>query len=352
VSHPGWIPACAGKTKSVFVMYQGECITFFNLRKEFLMPSRLKQLSMSLESIVLEYYGPLPKTVEYLEVSGKKTQENNEAEDSASEAFHSDELQVVVSLEEHIQTVSAKKGVERATLMQYLAYGVRLINTCLENPFPLTEEASKNLKRELISLIVNMQTLSAGSKTEHIGVVYDNTESIIHGCNDCTSGNLIRKKLFLVWNPTSKDIEEYVTESIDEHQNALLVPALTAENSLLKSQNEQLVNENDLLEKKTSCSADNANPNEIAKLKQQVTDLIFQNKNLSARVEKLTVAKRVRSEHPISSATPVPPKDENNSVWNVLGFNYSGESQNASSSQKPNNRNSSSSFFDPNGFNL
>lgn len=201
------------------------------------MPARLGKLATLFETIIFTYYGYRPE-----DVILESDSEQQEGSDEFIEVKRGS-----VSIDDYILYAAAqKKGSDRAPLMSYLGYGIQLIRTTLENPKPLDENSCQELKNQLIQLLVDLQSVSVGSKSAHIAVNYNGTQVMIKGCCGCTSGNLLQNVLFSTIKSVDDEMKAYIVDIVNAHQS----PLLKQENQRLAQQvSEQCKASHDLKEK-------------------------------------------------------------------------------------------------------
>jgi len=187
------------------------------------MPARLSQLATLFETIIFKYYGPRPKDLTHTPVSSEQTDVDE---------FIQVDLESV-GMEGYILAAAArKKSFDRVPLMNYIAYGIKLINTVLASSKPLDEQASNELKQQLNQMIMDLRSVLAESKTVQVTVNYNDDTVMINGCCGCASGIIIQDVLFSNLKNLGRDDGVYITDIVNAHQSPLLIQAnlhLTAE---------------------------------------------------------------------------------------------------------------------------
>lgn len=182
------------------------------------MSSRLEQLVNSLSDIILEYCDMPTEAPSFVLLSDKASS----TEENLTEQIHqfnknTDLMELIANMENNPHKQ------HRQSLMEYLFYGIKLLQPIVNNQFPLNERDATNLQKPLVALIDNLRILLNTSKTMSISVATNNDARLdIYGYNDCNAGRIIRENLFtplkIPVTAANEDIQQFIKDLFNEHQ--------------------------------------------------------------------------------------------------------------------------------------
>ena len=155
-------------------------------------------------------------------------------------------MQTVDELRDNILSMLTWRWLtDRTNLMLYILSIIQLIQLHIENPKALNEAETTNLKNKLIDFISNLQKIINASNSIKIGVLMNGRNITIEGCGTwhSVSGDLIRNKLFkefsLPIQGSEHLIRQFITDSLNEQQNPLLLRKIELLASINESKNQE-----------------------------------------------------------------------------------------------------------------
>lgn len=240
--------------------------------------SRLQKLVNSLISLITTYSAIQTSEKYPLEPLLKKSQSK-----------------LIEALDEIINKATTKKGYDkRRPLLDYIFYEIKLLKPLVDKDEPLTKEEYKNVRNHLVVLINTTRKILQALPTEIVSVNYNNEKIDLVGTvyyslwpkkSYCRSGDIICQWYAdpRVFPQYEFDAKDFISELVEEHQNALLVPSLEIKNKKLEEQNLGLQDDSKELRENAELLKE-----ATFKLEGEKSDLEIKLKELRAEHEKTT----------------------------------------------------------------